>query len=111
MVVSGQLHVPAAVPAGKVFLVPIGLRQGGSESRSGRCGEKIKHLSMTGIEYRLLDYSTRSLVTIPTELCRFPLKDGMGLYVVPVIICRLINKDFPFFLNLGTIKSTCLGTF
>jgi hypothetical protein len=40
MEVSGQLHAPAALPAGKEPLVPLDRKLGGPQSRSGRGGEE-----------------------------------------------------------------------
>jgi hypothetical protein len=43
MEVSGQLHAPAALVPGKEPPVPLDRRQGGPQSRSGRCAEQ-KHV-------------------------------------------------------------------
>jgi hypothetical protein len=40
MEVSGQLHVPVALPPGKETLVPIGQEAGRNQSRSGHGGEE-----------------------------------------------------------------------
>jgi hypothetical protein len=40
MEVSGQLHIPAALPWGKVPQYQMDRRPGGPQSRSERCGEE-----------------------------------------------------------------------
>jgi hypothetical protein len=50
---SGQLHAPAALP-------PLDRRLGGPQSRSGRCGEKRKFLTLPGLELRPLSRPARS---------------------------------------------------
>jgi hypothetical protein len=44
MEVSGQLHAPAALPAGKEPPVPMDRRLGAPQSRSGRRGEEYSNL-------------------------------------------------------------------
>jgi hypothetical protein len=53
MEVSGQLHVPAALPPGKVPRYPLDRRLGGPQSRSGRCGEE-KNLALHGNRTRIV---------------------------------------------------------
>jgi len=50
MGVSGQLHTPAALPAGKNPWYPLDRRLGGPQSRSGRGGEEKHFQSPQGIE-------------------------------------------------------------
>jgi hypothetical protein len=50
MEVSGQLHVPAALPPGKEPPVPIGYEGGWPQSRSGRGGEEKNSKPSPGIE-------------------------------------------------------------
>jgi hypothetical protein len=40
---SGQLHAPAALPPGKEPLVPLDMRLGGPQSRSGHSGGEEKN--------------------------------------------------------------------
>jgi hypothetical protein len=47
MEVSGQFHVPAALP-----LYPLARKLGGPQSQSGRCGKKKQYLPLPGIELR-----------------------------------------------------------
>jgi hypothetical protein len=47
MVISGQIHAPAALPRGKSPLYPLYRRLGGPQSRSGRYGE-VKNLVPAG---------------------------------------------------------------
>jgi hypothetical protein len=49
--VNGQIHAPAALPAGKELPVPIELRLAGPHSRSRACG-KEKNLALPGFEDR-----------------------------------------------------------
>jgi hypothetical protein len=58
MEVSGQLHAPAALPSGKVPLVPIGL--GGPQSRSGRSDEEKNSHPPPGFESWNPDSPARS---------------------------------------------------
>jgi hypothetical protein len=52
MEVSGQLHVPAALPRRKSPLYPLDRRLGGSQSRSGCGGEEKNFQPPPGIEPR-----------------------------------------------------------
>jgi hypothetical protein len=47
--VSGQLHVPAALPPGKNLRYPCYRRLGGPQSRAGRYGE-VKNFTLPGLE-------------------------------------------------------------
>jgi hypothetical protein len=49
MGVSGQFHVPAALPAEKKAPYPLDRRLGRAQSRSGHCAEE-KNLSLLGVE-------------------------------------------------------------
>jgi hypothetical protein len=62
MVVSGQLHAPAALP------IAIAHSVGGPQSRDGRYGKEKSLLLLPGIDPRLLGSAARSPVAIPTEL-------------------------------------------
>jgi hypothetical protein len=76
MEVSGQLHASVALLPGETS--PDTHRVGnwvGPQSRSGLYGEEKNHLSITGIEPRLLGHPARSLVAIPTEKFRLPIHD------------------------------------
>jgi hypothetical protein len=48
MEMSGQLHAPAVLPAGKESLYPLNKRLGGPQSRSGRGGDDKKIPDLTG---------------------------------------------------------------
>jgi hypothetical protein len=50
MEVSGQLHAPAALPPAKEPLVPLDMRLGGPQSRSGRGDEEKNSQPQPGIE-------------------------------------------------------------
>jgi hypothetical protein len=50
MEVSGEIHAPAALLPGKEPLYPLDRRMGGSQSRSGRGGEKQNSQPLPGIE-------------------------------------------------------------
>jgi hypothetical protein len=49
---SGQLEAPAALPPGE-------RAPGGSQNRSGRCGEENNLLPLTGIELQFPDHPDR----------------------------------------------------
>jgi hypothetical protein len=51
--VSGQLHVPAALPPGKSPRYPFYRRLGGTQSRSGRYGEVQIFFILSGVELPL----------------------------------------------------------
>jgi hypothetical protein len=71
MEVSGQLHVPAALPPGKSPWYPLDRKLGGPQSRSGRGGEEKNSQPPPGMEPLNPHRPARSLVAIPTELSRF----------------------------------------
>jgi hypothetical protein len=50
MDVSGQLHVPAALPPGKEPRYPLDRRLGGLQSRSGRGGEEKNSQPLPGLD-------------------------------------------------------------
>jgi hypothetical protein len=50
MVVSGQIHSPAALPPGKSPSYPLDRRLGGPQSRSERDGEEKNSQPLPGIE-------------------------------------------------------------
>jgi hypothetical protein len=65
---SGQLHVPAALPPEKDSSLHKG--PGGAQSQSGPCGVEKSYLPFPGIAPILLGRPIRSLVALPTELSR-----------------------------------------
>jgi hypothetical protein len=60
MEMSGQLHVPAALPAGKSPWYPLDKSLGGPQNRSGRGGEEKNSQSPPGIEPLNPDRPARS---------------------------------------------------
>jgi hypothetical protein len=58
MEVNDQLHAPAVLTQRKAPLMPIGQASGGSQSRSGRCGEN------KNFEHQFLGRPARYLVAI-----------------------------------------------
>jgi len=64
--VSGQLHIPAALPLGMELPVPINYEAGSAPGAGLEVLEKRKLFSFTG-----KGHPERSLVTIPSELSRF----------------------------------------
>jgi len=71
MEVSGQLRTPANLPRGYSRRYPFGMRLGGPQSRSGRGSEEKES---PHCPYRNLKPGrpARSIISIPTELPRFP---------------------------------------
>jgi hypothetical protein len=69
MEVSGQLHVPGALPQGK-SRYPLDRRLSGPHSRSGRYGEAKNRLPLSGNEHRLLGRPVLTLVATLTVLPR-----------------------------------------
>jgi hypothetical protein len=67
MEVSGQLHVPPALPPGKEPLVSMDRRMGESQTRSGRGGEEKNFYPLPGLE-PLITQAVAQRYT--TELCR-----------------------------------------
>jgi hypothetical protein len=67
MEVSGQFHVPAALPTGKEHLYPMYRKPSGPQSRPGRDGEEKNPSSCRESNAGRPD---RSLVIILTELQR-----------------------------------------
>jgi hypothetical protein len=57
MEVSGQLHVPAALPPGRSPRYPLDRRLGGLQNRSGCCGIEKNPLPLPGIEPRTCRYT------------------------------------------------------
>jgi hypothetical protein len=60
MEVSGELHVPAALPAGKEPWYPWDRKLGGHQSRSGRGGEEKNSQPPPGVEPYNPDRPARS---------------------------------------------------
>jgi hypothetical protein len=80
MEVSGQLHVPSALPTGKSPSYPLDRRLGGPQSRSG-CGSEEKNSQPPPeIEPEIPDRPAHSLVAIPTEISQ----------------CTVKHRDFTF---------------
>jgi hypothetical protein len=71
MEMSGQLHVPVALPTGTDPRYPLDKRLGEHQSWSGRCGKDKNLLPLPGIEPWP---SSQQSVTIPNEITRFLVK-------------------------------------
>ena len=64
---SGQLHIPAALPLGKGLLLPIDYEAGTTRGTGLEVLEKRKFFSLPGKE-PFFGHPERSLVTISSEL-------------------------------------------
>lgn len=64
---SGQLHIPAALPLGKGLLLPVEYEAGTTRGADLEVPEKRKFFSLPGKE-PFHGHPERSLVTIPSEL-------------------------------------------
>jgi hypothetical protein len=53
MEVSGQLHVPVALPSRKEHPIPVDRRLIGLQDQSGRCGIETNLLTLLGIKLQL----------------------------------------------------------
>jgi hypothetical protein len=72
MEVSGQLHVPAALPPGKKPWYPLDRRLGGPQSLSGHAGEKISK-PLPGLEHPIVQPAVQQYTI---ELSRLLFNDG-----------------------------------
>jgi hypothetical protein len=59
--VSGQLHVPAALPPGKNSWYPLDRKLGGPQNRSGRGGEEKNSQPLLGLEPPIIQSYTTEL--------------------------------------------------
>jgi hypothetical protein len=59
MEVSGQLHVPAALPTGKEPLIPTDRRLGGPQNQSRLGGEEKEFHPLSGLESPIIQLVTQ----------------------------------------------------
>jgi hypothetical protein len=101
MEVNDQSQDPVALPLRKSFWYRLDRKLDGPQKRSGRYREEKRLLLLSRLESRLLSRHSRSLTSVPPELCRLLLTCG----ICPRFPCCSWIDLFPHLQHGGTTQS------